>query len=163
MNRGSVVGMVGALMALVALVGGCGGGDSTTTATSAATTTSKAPLTKAEFIRRGDVICQLGNEASTTEVEEFAKKNGFGSNEPSKAQFEEIVTQVLVPNLERQADELDALVPPAADEDKIKAILDSLRETISEIAKNPSSLEGNVLEKPIQLEKAYGFKVCGGG
>lgn len=158
MNRGSVVGMLGALVALVALIAGCGGGDSTT----GATTTSEAPLTKAEFIRKGDAICQTGNEASTTEIEQFAKENGFGS-EPSKAQFEEVVTEVLVPNLAQQADELDALVPPAEDKDRTEAIVASVREAITEIEKNPTSLEENALAKPIRLEKAYGFKVCGGG
>ncbi len=151
--------MLGALLALVALIAGCGGGDSTT---AGATTTSEAPLTKAEFIRKGDAICQTGNEASTTEIEEFAKENGFGS-EPNKAQFEEVVTEVLVPNLTRQTDELDALVPPTQDEDKIEALISSLRETIAKMEKNPSSLEENVLAEPIRLENAYGFKVCGGG
>jgi hypothetical protein len=151
------VGLVGALLALALLAGCGGGGDSTTT------TTGEEPLTKAEFIRKGDVICQTGNEASQTEIKEFANDNGFGSKEPSKAQFEEVVTEVLVPNLEQQADELDALVPPAKDEDEVEAIVESLREAISEIATNPGSLEGNVLNKPIRLENAYGFKVCGGG
>jgi len=151
--------MVGALLALVALFAGCGGGggDSTTSAT------SEEPLTKAEFIRKGDVICQTGNQASQTEIEEFAKDNGFGSKEPSQEQFEEIVTEVLAPNLKLQADELDALVPPAGDEDEIQAILDSLRGAISAIEKNPSNLEGNVLAETIRLENAYGFKVCGSG
>ena len=155
MNRGSVVGMLGASLALVALIVGCGGGDSTTT-------TSEAPLTKAEFIRKGDAICQTGNQASTTEIEQFAKENGFGS-EPNKAQFEEAVTEVLVPNLKQQTDELDALVPPTQDEDKIEALISSLRETIAKMEKNPSSLEENALAEPIRLENAYGFKVCGGG
>ncbi len=156
MNRGFVVGTIGVLLALVGLIAGCGGSDSTTT------TTRAAPLTKAEFIQKGDAICEIGNEASTTEIEEFAKEHGFGP-EPSKAQFEQVVTEVLAPNLEEQANELDALVPPTKDKDKVDAILASLRETISELKKNPSSMEGNVLAKPIQLEKAYGFQVCGGG
>jgi hypothetical protein len=152
--------MLGALVALVALLGGCGGGGGGDSTTSAA---SEAPLTKAEVIRKGDAICQVGNEASQTEIEKFAKEKGFGSSEPSKAQFEEIVTEVLVPNLEQQADELDALVPPAEDQDEIDAIVAALRESISAIAKDPNTLEGSVLAKPIQLENAYGFKVCGGG
>jgi hypothetical protein len=161
LNRGSVLGVLGALLMLVALIAGCGGGDSTTTG-AATPTTSEAPLTKAEFIKKGDAICKTGNEASTTEIEEFAKENGFGS-EPSKAQFEEVVTEVLAPNLAKQAEELDALVPPTQDEDKIEALISSLNETIARMEKNPSSLEENALAKPIQLEKAYGFKVCGGG
>lgn len=160
MNKGSVVGMLGALLALVALIAGCGSGGSGGSSTTS--TTSEAPLTKAEFIRKGDAICQTGNEASTTEIEQFAKENGFGS-EPTKAQFEEVVTEVLAPNLEHQADELDALVPPAKDKAEIEAIIASLRETIAEIEKNPGAFEGNVLAKPIRLENAYGFKVCGGG
>jgi hypothetical protein len=160
LNRGSVVGMVGALVALVVLLAGCGGGGDSTTA---AATTSEKPLTKAEFIRKGDVICQVGNQASQTEVEEFAKDHGFGSKEPTQAQFEEVVTEVLAPNLKRQADELDALIPPAKDEDEVQAIIDSLRGAIAAIEKDPSNLEGNVLAETIRLENAYGFRVCGSG
>lgn len=154
MNRGYAGGTLGVLLVLVALMVGCG--------SSSTTATSEAPLTKAEFIRQGDEICQAGNKASTTEIKQFAKENGFGP-EPNQAQFEEAVTEVLVPNLKRQTDELDELAPPAKDEEKIEALIASLRETITKMEKNPSSLEENVLAEPIRLENAYGFKVCGGG
>lgn len=153
LNIRVVVGTLGAMLALVGPIG-CGGGDSTG---------SGPPLAKAEFIKQGDAICREGNEASQTEIQKFAKENGFGSKEPTKAQFEKVVTEVLVPNLERQTEELDALAAPVKDQGKIDAIVAALRETITQLEEDPSSLQGNVLAKPIQLEKAYGFKVCGGG
>jgi hypothetical protein len=160
LNKGTLV-MLGALVALVALIAGCGGGSSTENG--GGSSTENDVVLKAEFIKQGDAICKKGNEESETELDEFAKQKGFQS-ELSKDQIEEAVTAVLLPNLQRQAEELDALGVPAGDEDEVGAIIDSLEETIADIEKDPSTfLEEGVLAKPIRLENAYGFKVCGGG
>ena len=152
-------GVAGALAALALLIAGCGGGGGTSTTES---TESQAPLSKAAFIARADAICEVGNRESTDEVTEFAKENGFANGEPNKEQAEEIVSEVLVPNLERQADELRALGAPAGDEDKVEKILTSLEEKTGEIKKDPLSyFEGNSLEEPSQLEAAYGLNACG--
>jgi hypothetical protein len=146
--------VLGTLAAVAMLIAGCGGGGGDTT----------EALTKAEFIKQGDAICKKGNLASETEVEEFAKKNGFKLEEPSKDQAEEVVTEVLVPNLQRQAEELDALGAPKGDEAEIDALIVSLEEATAEFEKDPSSFfKETALAKPIRLENAYGFKVCGGG
>lgn len=154
MSKGLLVALC-ASVGLLALIAGCGGGDSTD---------SGAPLTKAEFIKQGDAICKEGNEESRPELEEFADEQGFEVEKMSKAQLEEAVTQVLVPNLEQQAEELDALEPPVSERAEVKAIIDSLEEATAEIKKAPSEfVEGTPLAKTIRLENAYGFKACGGG
>lgn len=153
MKKGELV-VLGALATLAMLIAGCGGGGDDTTVT----------LTKVAFIKQGDAICKKGNAASGPEIEKFTKENGFTLEKASEDQAEEVVTEVLVPNLQRQTEELDALGAPAGDEDEIDALVASLNEATSELEKDPSKyFEENALAKPIRLENAYGFKICGGG
>ena len=153
MKKGELA-VLGALAALAMLIAGCGGGGDDTTVV----------LTKAEFIEQGDAVCKKGNKMSETEVEDFAKEQGFKLEEPNKKQAEEVVTEVLVPNLQRQAKELAALEPPKGDQAEVEAIVASLDEATAEFEKEPVSFfKETALAKPIRLENAYGFKVCGGG
>lgn len=143
------------LAALAALVAGCGGGDDTT---DSATVT----LTKTEFIKQGDEICKEANEGNEAEAEEYAEENGFTLEKASKEQIEEAVAAVLVPSLEKQAEDLEALGAPAGDEEKVDGIVSALEDATGEIDDDPSLVfEEKTLEEPKTLAKAYGFKVCG--
>lgn len=153
MNK-ALLAALAALVALAAVIAGCGGGDSTTDET--------VTLTKTEFIKQGDAICKKGNSESEKEAEEFAEDNDFELEKASKEQLEEAVGEVLVPNLERQTEELDALGAPEGDEEKVDAIIVSLEDATGEIEDDPGIVfQGDVLKKPSQLAEAYGFKVCG--
>jgi hypothetical protein len=139
---------------LAGLVAGCGGGDETTDET--------VTLTKAEFIKQGDAICKEGNEDNEAEAEEFAEKNGFTLEKASDKQLEDAVGEVLVPSLNRQAEEINALGAPEGDEDKVEEIVVALEDATEEIEDDPSLVfEEKTLEEPNQLADAYGFKVCG--
>jgi hypothetical protein len=139
---------------LVMLVAGCGGGDETTDET--------VTLTKAEFIKQGDAICKKGNDQSEEEAEEFAEENGFTLEKASNEQLEEAVAEVLVPSLNQQAEEIDALGAPEGDEEKVEEIVVSLEGAADEIEDDPSLVfDGEVLEEPEKLAQDYGFKVCG--
>lgn len=143
------------LVALAALVAGCGGGDDTTDS-------ETVTLTKTEFIKQGDAICKEANEDNEAEAEEYAEENGFTLEKASKDQIEEAVAAVLVPSLEKQADELKALGAPEGDEDEVEAIIVALEDATGEIEDDPSSIfTGKSLDKPNKLAGAYGFKVCG--
>lgn len=145
---------IAVLVALAALVGGCGGGDDTTDET--------VTLTKAEFIKQGDAICKEANEENESEAEEFAEENDFTLEKASKEQLEEAVAEVLVPSLNKQVEELDALGAPAGDEDQVEEIIVSLEDVAGEVEDDPGLVfEEKTLEKPSQLANAYGFKVCG--
>ena len=152
MKKASLV--VLALVALAAIVAGCGSDDSDTTATES--------LTKAEFIKQGDAICKKGNDQSEGEAEEFAEENDFTLEKASKEQLEEAVAEVLVPNLNQQVEDIRALGVPEGDEEQVEEILDSLEGAASEIEDDPGMVfDGEVLEKPGKLAGAYGFEVCG--
>ncbi len=153
MNRA----FLAALAALVALaaVAGCGGGDSTTDSTTVV-------LTKTAFIKQGDAICSKANDKNETEAREFAKDHDFDPEGASKDQLEQLVEGVLVPSLNQQAEELDALGAPEGDEEQVEAIVVALEDAAGEIEDEPSlAFEAKVLGKPTRLAAEYGFKVCG--
>lgn len=153
MNK-ALLAALAALFVLAALVAGCGGGDETTDET--------VTLTKAEFIEQGDAICKKGNDLSEKEAEEFAEANDFELGKASKEQLEEAVAEVLVPNLNQQAEELDALGAPEGDEDKVEAIVVSLEGAADELEDEPGLIfEGKALKEPTELAQDYGLKVCG--
>lgn len=146
--------MTVAAVVLAALVAGCGGGDETTDET--------VTLTKAEFIKQGDAICQKGNDQSEKEAEEFAEENDFELEKASDEQLEEAVSEVLVANLRGQLDELEALGAPEGDEEQVEEIIDSLEGATEEIEDDPGVVfDGEVLKEPGELAQDYGFKVCG--
>jgi hypothetical protein len=147
-----------ALMALAAIVAGCGdsddSGDGTTEATEA--------LTKAEFIKQGDAICEEANEQNETEAEEFAEDNGFTLEKATDEQLEDAITEVLVPSLNQQAEDIAALGAPEGDEDRVEEIVVSLESGADEIEEKPSlAFEGEPLKESRRLAGDYGFKVCG--
>jgi len=153
LNKASLAALA-ALVALAAIVAGCGGSDDSTT--------TEETLTKVEFIKQGDAICKKANEQSETEAEEFADENDFELEKASDEQLEEAVAEVLVPSLNRQAEELDALGAPEGDEEQVEAIIVSLEDATGEIEDEPSLVfEGQVLKEPSELAEDYGFKVCG--
>lgn len=153
MNRASLA-LLAALVAMAAFVAGCGDSDDSET--------SSESLTKVEFIKQGDRICEKANEQSETEAEEFAEENDFTLEKASKDQLEEAVAEVLVPSLNQQAEELDALGAPEGDEEQVEEIIVSLEDAAGEIEDEPKLIfEGEVLKEPSKLASDYGFEVCG--
>ena len=104
MNR-EFLSALAVLVALAAVVAGCGGGDSTTDST-------RVVLTKTEFIKQGEAICREATEKNQSEAEDFAKENDFELEKASKDQLEEAIAEVIAPSLGKQAEELDALGAP---------------------------------------------------
>jgi hypothetical protein len=145
-----------AVLAL-ALVAGCGSSDDSTD-----TVEETVTLTKAEFIKQGDQICERAEKDSETEAEEFAEENDFELEKASEEQLEEAITEVLVPALDRQVDELAALGAPEGDEEQIDAIIVALEDASADVADDPSqAFEGEPLKEASELADEYGFKVCG--
>ena len=147
------------VLALVAaIVAGCGGSDDSGSETTEATVT----LTKAEFIRQGDAICEEANEQNETEAEEFAEDNGFTLEKATDEQLEEAITEVLVPSLNQQVEDIAALGAPQGDEEQVEKIVVSLEGGAGEIEDEPSlAFEGDPLKESSRLAKDYGFEVCG--
>ena len=133
------------------VVAGCGGEDH---------------LTKAAFIKQGDVICNSGDMQINKEARRYFAGLGLKKGQqPNPSQIATFARQTLVPGTQKQIDQLRDLNPPKSDQDKVNAIFDAAQQGIDEIKRDPSILTGD--EEPAGFKKAdalakdYGFKVCG--
>lgn len=149
-------------MAMAAAIAGCGGDDGGGGQTAAADdqAADASPITKAEFVRKANKICEgltdrLVAEASPAELRE--------AEEESDA---EAVQNRLVPAIEGQIDELRALGTPEGDEEQLSTFYETVEEVMQSAKANPQrflSELGN-FERPYgeveRLGKAYGIQVC---
>jgi hypothetical protein len=149
MSKGLIALFAGVL--LVALVAGCGSSG------------SDDSLTKAEFIKQADAICTKGEKSIEDGAEKFAEENDVNTEKPTKAQQEEVIQQVVAPEIRQQAEEIGDLGAPSGEEDKVEAIVTSVEEGADELESKPAQLiEGkNPLAAGSKLAKEYGLKVCG--
>jgi len=144
--------IVGALA--VGLIAGCG---------SSSDDSSTSSLTKAEFIKQGDVICTKHHETFENELRAFLKKSGANKGIESADALSEFAQTKLAPVFSSEAEELRALGAPSGEEEEVNAILDPLEEGIEELENNSAKLGK---ETPAGIEKAnnsaekFGFKVC---
>jgi hypothetical protein len=126
---------------LVAL--GCGGGDDN--------------LTKAQFIQQSDAICKKGNK----QIDAAAEKIFTNGQQPSKAQLEKFSSETLIPNIQRQVDDVRALNEPSEDEDQVNAFLDSAQSELDKGKEDPLYMTSDKsFSETNKLGKQYGFKVC---
>ncbi|HEV7483533.1 MAG TPA: hypothetical protein VGO13_10590 [Solirubrobacterales bacterium] len=151
--------MLAGVMAIAIVAAGCGSGSD------GSTDTTVVVLTKTEFIKQGDAICAKGSETLSKEAEEFAEANNIDTSKPTKEQQEEVVTTVVAPALQTQADELGELGAPKGEEEKTTAIIDALEAGAEELEDNPGALlessGAGPLDKANELAKEFGFKSCG--
>jgi hypothetical protein len=156
-----------AVLALVAVVAGCGGGgssSSSTTSTDGGSTDAggEAP-TKAVFIKEADAICGEDEDELVEEVEDFAEEKGIEikKEEPSKDLQAELFREVVLPNIGRQAEDIAALTPPEGDEETIEELTDTLSSEVAEAEEEGGVPAQDTLAGATKQAKAYGFKVCG--
>lgn len=156
MSKSPIVLLAG-IVAIAAIVAGCGSSDDSTETTAA--------LTKQQFVTQADAICKRGNAEINEGFESFAKQNDIPKNqEPSKEQGVELVETVIVPSIETQSEELRALGAPSGDEDEISVMLDSLDEGIEEAEEDPEALfasKSDPFGPANEKAKQYGLEVCG--
>lgn len=151
-----------AVAAIAALaIAGCGGGSSTeTTGASGATGAQGAPLSKSEFLAKGNAICAKGDQ----EINAAAKKV-LGQGAPSQADLDKFATSTLIPNIQQQIDGLKALPPPSGDEDQVNAILSAAQSALDKAKQDPSLLTQQGGSDPFaqanKLANAYGLTKCG--
>jgi len=116
--------LISALGVVVAacLALGCGssGEDATTARETVATT-----LTKAQFIKRAEAICE------SVRADRIAALNSFGKKSSARAGAGDAAKTITAPSLNREAEELKGLEAPAQD----KANLASLVSALSKMSK----------------------------
>ena len=130
---------------------GCGGSD--------------AP-TKAAYITEADALCKKADKKKQDALESYLQKAvPTARNKLSLVEAEKLTTEVVLPALREEADELSELDVP--DEEGAKkgaeAVITSFSKGLEELESNPA-LMANVKTGPLSeasdLAQKYCFKVC---
>jgi hypothetical protein len=147
--------LVWGALAAALLAAGCG--DSSSEA-------SPQSLTKAQFIKRGDAICQKNYNTRSAEELPYIKK---GADAFSKADLERLVLKITAPSYRHDVEGLEALTErsaPEGDEEQLQELVDVFDATVTKIEKNPGITLGGAGPTFREIEKLtqeYGFEVCG--
>jgi hypothetical protein len=130
---------------------GCGGGDETSS-----TSTGTATVTKASFIKQGDVVLCTKSEAVAVASASIDPKS------PSRQELKDLVLKGVLPAAQTAHDDLASLDRPAGDEEQITAFLAELQSTIDATEANPALLVTgpDPFTKADKLLLAYGLHEC---
>jgi hypothetical protein len=148
--------LLAGIVATAVVVAGCGSSDDSTETT--------VTLTKVEFIEQGDAICKQGSKQIEDEADEFAEDNDIDTSDPSKEEQEEVITTVVAPSLQTQADEISELGAPEGEEDEVTAMIDALEAGAQKLEDEPGVLlesDSDPLAEANRLANKFGFEECG--
>ncbi len=146
-----------ALLVALALVSGCGGGESDEISV------TTGSLSKAQFIARADAICRAARSQFNREYIAFGKKHPIPASKAGQRKLlSEIVETTLVPNYEPRFEEIGALGAPSGDEEKVSEFLTAFKLRLDEIREKPTELSANPypFKEVAKLAKAYGLSGC---
>lgn len=162
--------IAGVAITLVAagLAGGCGAnddGDSDAGPNHGATHPANAPLAKAEYIKRADVICETAVERIQVAGVKIREQSAKSGRRPPDAQVATFIAQTSLPIYDDMLDELRVLPPPTRDATTIDGFITSLERAIDTVEAAPEKYTGggasDPFDDPTARAKAYGMKVCG--
>lgn len=145
------------VLVLAVLVGaGCGGddGDELTTVS----------LSKAQYIKQADEICQENYEDRTSQLIKYARKAKARETEFSRAEQEEIVSTVILPTFVKDVEGLTQLGVPEGEEEPVEEILTTFEATVQRVEANPGSILAGASRQFGELEKLagqFGLERCG--
>lgn len=145
-----------AALAFSLLAAGCGNGDG-----------EAGSLSKAQFIKRADQICEKGRARFEREYGALVERQrGEVSKAEREALAKELVEESFIPAYEWQIEEIRSLGIPSGDENQVESFLVSMEETLDSSHDQPlkfirgdsESLE--TFEEAKNKAEAYGFTYC---
>lgn len=147
------------LVSVALLAAGCGDDDdeptttSTTSGASGATGASGAEggSLPADVVADGNQICEDGDK-------ELDKAFGaLGDGQPSDKEFEQVVTDTLIPNVQGQIDDLREL----DDSDELQSVLDEAEGILGDLEEDPQLIQEGDPFEPINSDlTALGLTEC---
>lgn len=148
-----------AILTVGLVAAGCGSSSSTSTT---------AALTKSQFLKQGNAICNKGNQQINKVAHQTFTKKKYPNGPPPKSVQTKFVTDTVIPSVQSQIDGIKALGAPTGDEAQVKAIVDSAQSALDKAKADPTlMLQNNSKNDPFaeanQLTKSYGLTACGGG
>lgn len=142
----------GVVLALVAMASACGG-------------SSESTISKAQFIKRADAICEKTNKVQLAAMEKAAKLTektlGVKIEQLSEKQQEEAVVGAVLPAVPREVEELEALPLPEGSEEEAEQIIQGIAGAAREVKPGDriDELEETFAAINKRLAK-FGFKRC---
>ncbi len=118
-------------------------------------------LTKAQFIKKADAICDKVDKKQLAALQQAIKAEP-GAAKTAAAQ-EAIIVAAALPPIQAEAEELAQLSPPSGDEEEIEAIVAGIEAAVTESEEDPSDLAAGrrgSFAKPDKLAKEYGMDSC---
>lgn len=132
-------------------VGGCGGD-------------GEKPLSKSEFIKRGDAICKKAEGDIEKAGEKFVDRFGEDSR-PSDKELKAFVDDTFKPIVEGLASDLRDLPPPEGDEGAVEDIYEGFEAGLERVEDDPELIirtEGDAFEDANKAASDYGLEECSG-
>jgi hypothetical protein len=162
-----------ALLALLALVAGCGGGskdESHATAEQAPNTgeitTHGKPLSRVEFIKQASAICEAAKERASEEFSTYIRQNTIPTSGPGMvAKAADVVNTVFGPDYELQIEKISGLGAPQGDKQRVDAILTAMQQGVERARQQPLQFirHNTALNQASKLAAAYGLNACSSG
>ncbi len=155
---------IAAALLTALIVAGCGSSDDSTSSSdggSTPTITTNSDLTKAEFIKQGDAVCEKTDKAQEAALKVYLQKHPKATS--SEDGEGKMVLVAGLPPIQVEAEELAELGAPSGDEEKVQAIVEGIEEAAEKGKENPISLVKGTKNPFIAVDKLaaeYGFKVC---
>jgi hypothetical protein len=136
---------------LIAVLAGCGGGDSQTS------------LTKAQFVQRANAICAQNTGDIVGPVEQYVHSHS-NSGQSKEELTADAVRQAILPRFQRQVKEIRALGFPSGDEQQIESFLTSMQQAIDSLDSQQkldlfTDLDESFTAAKIRAQK-YGLTDC---
>lgn len=145
-NKGAIGSILGLAVLVAFLATGCGGGGGGET------------VTKSDFVRQGNAVCGKWQQARG---DAFQEVNSKFKPPVTQAKREKAILFVLEP-YEDAIQGLKELDPPAGEEAKVEAMIDSMEEAFNRAKADPGSLISSAaaFNKSNQLVEDYGLTEC---
>jgi hypothetical protein len=143
-------------MLLVAFLSGCG--------SSGESAASTVPLTKQEFLKQGNVICDKRLEERDARVIQAYKQNIGEYNQLPKAGQEKLTAKVALevdlPIYKKLVRQLGELEPPAKDAKTVEQMIGNYEALLDELFESPQKLHESEPFAPNAEAVAYGLVAC---
>jgi hypothetical protein len=161
------------VMAIAALGAGCGSGGSDSSSsegafsttggsTAGGTSVKTSSLSKDEFVKQANAICERERKNILTEFDAYFAKHK-GEKEAAQV-FADMIHVVLLPTVENDIAKIRALGAPEGDEAEIELFLEEQQKAVEAAAKAKRISDEEPLstyfEGPTKLARAYGLEGC---
>lgn len=143
--------------------GSAGGSETSEGGAGATAEDSEATVTKAEFRKRADAICEKAIKGREAALQAKLKNQLKGKERLSRAEEEEVVSTIVLPPIEAMAEELGELPLPQEGEEQAAAVVSSFESGVEEVKANPGKMltSNSPIGEAGELAKKYGLKACG--